>query len=196
VLVGALAAGALSLFGCGGHAAPPVDRAAIQIGRQFPYFRVYWVGARFQGVPVTAIGGRSGYERSSGTNVAYGDCERTKGLLSTGPCVLPLEVNTKIFRAQDNRSLGNQRNVALRCVPATVFDGGRSIQIYTGRVVVSIYADSAARALGAAAALRPLNTVFQGDAGASGSLPAPVYTPPLLGAFEQWSCRVPADTEP
>ena len=68
----------------------------------------------------------------------------------------------------------------LRGVPATVYDEGRSIELYSGRVAIDIFSDTYARAHAAALQLRPLNATGS----ATGPLPPPVYCPGLYGAQE------------
>jgi hypothetical protein len=68
----------------------------------------------------------------------------------------------------------------VRGVPATVYDEGRSIELYTGRVAIDIFSDSFSHALQAAEELRPLNAAGS----ASGKLPPPVYCPGLSGPMD------------
>ena len=67
----------------------------------------------------------------------------------------------------------------VRGVPATVYDEGRSIEIYTGRVAIDIFSDTFAHALQAGDELRPLNAPgsSSGDAAAARLLPRPVGSP-------------------
>ena len=74
-----------------------------------------------------------------------------------GSCQLPLQVTTVIYRLHSNAPLGPQRNMLIRGVPATVYDEGRSIEIYSGRLTIDIFSDTYARARAAALQLRPLN---------------------------------------
>ena len=59
-----------------------------------------------------------------------------------------------VYRLHSNAPLGPQRNIVVRGVPATVYDEGRSIEIYTGRVAIDVFSNSFARALAAAERLR------------------------------------------
>jgi hypothetical protein len=61
-----------------------------------------------------------------------------------------------------------------------VYDEGRSIELYSGRVAIDIFSDTFARARAAALELRPLNAAGS----ATGPLPPPVYCPGLYGAQE------------
>ena len=139
------------------------------------------MGPRFAGQPLAAADGRKGYNSEVGDSVYYGDCVRGHGVFGGGgSCPLPLQVTTVIYRLHSNQPLGAQRNTLIRGVPATVYDEGRSIELYSGRLSIDIFSDSFAHAYAAALLLRPLN--------ASGSprspLPAPVYCPGLYGRQE------------
>jgi hypothetical protein len=173
----ALALAALA-GGCGaGHprALPAGDLAEAQT---FPYFRLYWVGPRFLGHPLAAVDGQKGYISSVGDSVYYGDCVHGKGIFGGGSCLLPLQVTTVIYGLHSNATLGRQRNIVVRGVPATVYDEGRSIELYSGRVAIDVFSDDYAHAYAAALALRPVNA----PGSAAGALPPPVYCPGLSGA--------------
>ena len=47
-----------------------------------------------------------------------------------------------IYRLHSNAALGPQRNMLIRGVPATVYDEGRSIELYSGRVAIDIFSDT------------------------------------------------------
>lgn len=176
-LTAALLAAALA-SGCGtGHPAP-ITATELAEAETFPYFRVYWVGRSFLGRPLVAADGQKGYIDSLGDSVYYGDCVHKKGIFGGGSCVLPLQVTTVIYRLHSNATLGKQRNIVVRGVPATVYDGERSIELYTGRVAIDLFSDSFAHAYAAAQALLPLNA----PGSALGELPPPIYCPGLSGA--------------
>ncbi len=101
----------------------------------------------------------------------------SKGILGGGSCVLPLQVTTVIYELHSNTALGPQRNVVVRGVPATVYDGGRSIELYSGRVAIDVFSNSYAHAIAATQALLPLNA----PGSASGDLPPPIFCPGLSG---------------
>ncbi len=176
-LTAALLAAALA-SGCGtGHPAP-IAAAELAEAQTFPYFRVYWVGPSFLGDRLVAADGQKGYIDRVGDSVYYGDCVHRKGILGGGNCVLPLQVTSVIYRLHSNTALGKQRNIVVRGVPATVYDGGRSIELYTGRVAIDLFSNSFAHAYTAAQALLPINA----PGSAHGELPAPIYCPGLSGA--------------
>ncbi len=177
----ALAAASAVAFaaGCAGATGHPGPISASELAeaRTFPYYRTYWVGRSFDGQRLVAADGRRGYNGTLGDSVYYGDCVRGKGLFGGGSCTLPLQVTTVIYRLHGNAALGPQRNLVLRGVPATVYDGGHSIELYSGRVAIDVFSDTFAHARKAALSLLPLN--------ARGSLttplPRPVYCPGLFG---------------
>jgi hypothetical protein len=175
-LIAALLAAALA-SGCGtGHPAP-ITATELAEAETFPYFRVYWVGHSFRGSPLAAADGQKGYIDRVGDSVYYGDCVKKKGIFGGGSCVLPLQVTTVIYRLHSNTTLGKQRNIVVRGVPATVYDGGRSIELYTGRVAIDLFSDTFAHAYAAAQALLPLNA----PGSVHGNLPPPSYCPGLSG---------------
>ena len=103
-----------------------------------------------------------------------------------GTCLLPLQVTTVIYSLHSNSALGPQHNILVRGVPATVYDGGRSIELYSGRVAIDVFSDTASRALAAAGRLLPLNA----PGSARGDLPPPVYCPGLHGEIDSRLQRV------
>jgi hypothetical protein len=177
----AIALCALALAaGCGTGHPSPLRASALAEAQTFPYFPVYWVGRSFEGYALGAVDGRKTYISSVGDSVYYGDCAQRKGVFGGGSCLLPLQVTTVIYRLHPNSNLGPQRNLLVRGVPATAFDGGRSLELYSGRVAIDVFSDTPARALRAVARLQPINT----PGTASGDLPAPVYCPGLVGEVE------------
>jgi hypothetical protein len=176
----------LAAAGCGTGHPRPIAASELAEAQTFPYYRVYWVGPRFEGHVLAAADGLRGYIDRIGDSVYYGDCVQTKGIFGGGSCQLPLQVTTVVYRLHSNAPLGAQRNTVVRGVPATVYDGGRSIELYTGRVAIDVFSDTFAHALRATAQLLPVNA----PAGGAGALPAPVYCPGLSGAIESRLARV------
>jgi hypothetical protein len=183
--VAALGACVLAASGCGtGHPAPISARELSEV-QTFPYFRVYWAGPTFEGDRLTAADGLRGYNEKIGDSVYYGDCVKSKGIFGGGSCVLPLQVTTVVYRLHSNAPLGPQRNIVVRGVPATVYDKGHSIELYSGRVAIDVFSDRFSHALAAAQHLLPINA----PGSASGALPAPVYCPGLSGAVDREVAR-------
>jgi hypothetical protein len=144
----------------------------------FPFYRVYWAGPRFGPYRLVAADGRDGYRSSIGESVYYGNCLPGKTTaLGGGGCELPLRITTLIYTRHANASLGAQRNTILRGVPAVIYEGGDTAELYSGRVAIDVFSDDPSEALRAINALRPINA----PGSATGSLPPPVYCPGLSG---------------
>jgi hypothetical protein len=176
---------ALAAAGSTGHPGP-ISKGDLAEAQTFPYFKVYWVGRRFEGRPLAAVDGLKGYLPTVGESVYYGDCVQTKGIFGGGSCQLPLQVTTLVYHLHSNKALGPQSNIVVRGVPATVYDEGRSIEVYTGRVAVDVFSDTANHALAAAQLLLPVNASDPG----TGPLPPPVYCPGLSGPTDNTVARV------
>lgn len=168
---------ALSLSGCGTVSPPPIAHGELAAARTFPYYTVFWVGESFKHHALTAADGVRGYRPSIGDSVYYGDCLRSKSLLGGDGCVLPLQVTTLIYTMKPNFTLGPQRNVLIRGVPAVVYDGGRSLILYSGHVAIEVFSDGYSDALEAAKLLRPFNATGSDH----GPLAPPDYCPLLHG---------------
>jgi hypothetical protein len=186
ILAAILLCAALAAGGCATGHPKPIATGELAEAKLFPYYRIYWVGPSFENHPLAAVDGLRSYINTVGDSVYYGDCVQSKGIFGGGSCLLPLQVTTVIYRLHSNVTLGPQWNLLVRGVPATVYDEGRSIEVYTGRVAVDIFSDSYAHALQAATELLPLNA----PGSAAGRLPAPVYCPGLSGTIDARLSRV------
>jgi hypothetical protein len=174
----AAALGGLALGGCATEHPPQLSRSALVEAETFPYYRIYWVGPRFEGRPLAAVDGTESYSTTIGDSVYYGDCINNTGLLGGGgSCRLPLQVTTVIYRRHYNAPLGPQSNTLIRGVPAVTYDEGRSIELYSGHTSIDVFSATAQGALRAAWALRTLNT----PGSPSADLPPPVFCPGLAG---------------
>lgn len=180
VFLGVLAAATLGVSACHTTHPPALGAGRLAEAQTFPYFRLYWTGMRFAGQPLTAVDGRQSYDSRFGESIYYGDCAGKRRLGGGGSCGLPLQVTTVIYRLHSNAPLGPQRNVLLRGVPATIYDSGRSIELYSERLAIDVFSNTPARALQAVARLQPMNAPAQK---ASATLPPPVYCPGLTGAI-------------
>jgi hypothetical protein len=178
----------LAAGGCATGNPRPLAAGALAEAETFPYFRVYWVGPGFAGEPLAAVDGQQNYSSGVGDSVYYGDCVHRKGLFGGGNCLLPLQVTTVIYGLHSNATLGPQSNVVIRGVPATVYDEGHSIELYSGRLAIDIFSDTFAHAQRAALELRPINA----PGSATGKLPPPVYCPGLSGAISARLRRIMA----
>jgi len=176
-LAAAACVAALAAGGCATGHPGPITPGSLAEAQTFPYFPIYWAGARFEARPVAAVDGLRGYIPSVGDSIYYGDCVQSKGIFGGGSCLLPLQVTTVIYHLHSNSALGPQRNIVVRGVPATVYDEGRSIEVYSGRVAIDLFADNFAHAYAGAEHLQPVNAPGSGTA----DLPPPVYCPGLSG---------------
>jgi hypothetical protein len=182
------ACAAVVLGGCGTGQPRPIAAAELSEAQTFPYYKTYWVGPTFDGYPLAAADGLNGYISTIGDSVYYGDCVQSKGIFGSGSCQLPLQITTVIYRLHSNAALGPQSNLLVRGVPATSYDEGRSIEIYTGRVAIDVFSNLHARALAATDKLLSINA----PGSAAGNLPPPVYCPGLSGAQSPQLQRVMA----
>jgi hypothetical protein len=174
--------------GCGTGHPQAIGAGTLAEAQTFPYYRLYWVGRSFLGHQLAAADGQKGYISSLGDSVYYGDCVKGKGIFGGGSCILPLQVTTVVYRLHANATLGRQRNIVVRGVPATVYDEGRSIEVYSGRVAIDLFSNTFAHAYAAARALRTLNA----PGSAVTDLPPPIYCPGLDGAQSAQLKRVMA----
>jgi hypothetical protein len=164
--------------GCATTQPAPISARELTQAENFPYYPVYWVGPRFGPYALAAADGRYNYISTVGDSVYYGNCVSGKTTaLGGGGCELPVQVTTLIYTRHANAPLGPQRNTVLRGVPAVIYDGGHSIELYSGRTAIDVFSDSLAEGLRAVAALRPLNA----PGSASRPLLPPVFCPGLSG---------------
>ncbi len=163
--------------GCATDQPAPLTVHELAEAQAFPFYRVYWVGPRFGSYRLVAADGRNNYISTTGDGVYYGNCVSGKSSAFGSGCVLPLQVTTLIYTRHANAPLGPQRNVLLRGVPAVIFDGGSSIELYSGRVAIDVFSGGLSEGLRAVRALRPLNA----SGSAAQPLPPPVYCPGLSG---------------
>jgi hypothetical protein len=112
-------------------------------------YPVYWLGGSFRGMPVT----EATKDPGGAYSVLYGDCLQG----GQGTCVAPL----RVVSSPDNSFLPGgaiaTQTRTIRGLPATVTQGGRTIILATGRIVIGIYATDAAVASAAAQTIVPIN---------------------------------------
>lgn len=123
----------------------------------------YFVGEKFEGLPLTRILGR----RRPMTFV-YGDCDVPFG--SDGGCAPPLEVQLWPIEERPPTRISTMipcRRVTVRGAPGAFF--GSDLDLYVGEHTVVLFAESRAMALRAAAALRPVGAAVA----SAENLPAP-----------------------
>ena len=114
-------------------------------------FPVYWLGGSFQRMAVS----ETTHDPSDAYSVQYGNCSQA----GQGTCAPPL----RVVSSPDNSFLPGgstpTRRMRIRGVRALLAQGGRTIVIATGSVVVDIYATNAHTALAAAKTVVPINAV-------------------------------------
>jgi hypothetical protein len=173
---------ALAAAGCGDTVqSQPVSHNALETLLVAPY-PVYWLGRSFRGLHITEVS----HDASGAFSVQYGTCL----VGGQGTCVPPLRVVT----SPDNSFLplgqAPHSEARLRGVAAVLAEGGRTIELATGGVVVSVYGHTAPLAAAAARTAVPINA--PGTPGAQlaarlpdtgfGERPLPAQLPsPLLG---------------
>jgi hypothetical protein len=157
-----LAAGAVALGACADTVQDqPIAHNILEKLLTAPY-PVYWLGGSFHGMAIT----EAAEDPGGAYRVQYGDC--LQGGQST--CIPALRMVT----SPDNSflALGSipRRMTRVRGVAAVDTQAGRTVEIPTAGVVVSIYASDARLADAAAQTAVPINTI-----GAPGApLPAPL----------------------
>lgn len=148
---GALAAlAALALSACGDTLqTKSVQETDLDYAASEPAFPVYWLGRSFEGLPVTTV------DRDPGGAylIAYGNC--VVGGQDT--CVTPLLVITSPDNSFLPGGVAGRALVRVRGRMAALAQGGRTIQLATGVVVVSIFAQTPTLARAAAQLIDPIN---------------------------------------
>jgi hypothetical protein len=146
-------------------------------------FPVYWLGASFQGMMIT----EAVQDPSGAFSIKYGDC--LEG--GQGACVPPLHVVTSPDNSFVPGGLTLHRSARIRGAAAMLAQGGRTIEIPTGAVVVDIYAKDPRIAARAAQMIVPINDIGAPlaqlparlpDTGFA-RMPLPNQMPPLLRAL-------------
>jgi hypothetical protein len=174
---------ALALGGCGDTLQDqPIAHNTLEKLLVAPY-PVYWAGRSFQGLAIT----EATHDPGGAFSVQYGDC--VEGGQST--CVPALRVVTSPDNSFVPGGSTPRHGALVRGVGSLVAQRGRTIEIPTGGVVVSLYADSARLASAAAQTVVPINEV--GVPGAQlparlrdtgfGSTPLPSQEPSPLRAL-------------
>ena len=150
-----LAVGAVRLL----DRAPAADRRhRARRSRDLPLLPRLLGGPDLRGHPAGGRGRPAGYINTVGDSVYYGDCVQSKGIFGGGSCLLPLQVTTvDLPAALERHPRRASATSSIRGVPATVYDEGRSIELYSGTVAIDIFSDTFPHALQAADQLRPMN---------------------------------------
>jgi hypothetical protein len=155
-----------------------VPRFTIDQARSFQDFELYYLGDSFEGIPLERIIRINAKPlpaepiRRNDVSFIYGWCRAEQEA-----CLPPLQV-----QAWDacQRNLGlfdylPERRLTVRGVPAATWEGGWSMDLYTGRVAIAIFGRNPDQVARAALALRGVNNSLT---------PAQDLPPPIAGALE------------
>jgi hypothetical protein len=151
----AVAAAVMTTAGCGWTEGHP-DLITLEEARALPGPAPYWVGQEFEGLPLTAI------NKPPSVIVHYGECEYEGSEEEDYGCNSPLRIETRPIAGgpADWTSLSCRR-VTVRGVAGAFFGNEPGfdlwLELYSDEQTISIVADSEARALRAARALRPVD---------------------------------------
>jgi hypothetical protein len=142
----------LALSACGDTVqSKPVAHNALE-GLLASAFPIYWVGGSFAGMQLTV----AFHDPSGAYSVQYGPCVQG----GQGTCTPALQVVT----SPDNSFLPGgtipQRPIVVRGLRSMEAQGGRTLVIPTGGVVVDVFADSPVLARAAARTMVPINRIL------------------------------------
>jgi len=155
---------ALGLGACGDAIQDqPIGHNILEGVLLAPY-PVYWLGGSFEGVSITEVA----HDPGGATSIQYGDC--LEG--GQGTCVPPVRVIT----SPDNSFLPGGAFAALRAarvrgVAAVLAQGGDTVEIATGAVVVDVYARAPRVAAAAAQTIVPINATGEPQAPLPAKMP-------------------------
>jgi hypothetical protein len=151
-LLAALMLAILGLSACGNTLQDqPISRSALEpmvLNSRYP---VYWLGEAFNRYAII----EAAHDPSDAYTIHYGDC--LEGGQYT--CVTPLTIVTSPDNSFIPGGAAARHTVLLRGVRARVSQGGTTIALATGPVVVSIFAHTAALAHAAALTMVPINEI-------------------------------------
>jgi hypothetical protein len=141
---------ALALGSCGDtlqdQPIGPAPLESVIVKSRFP---AYWLGLKFHGMSITGVT----IDPGEAVTIHYGDCV----LGGQYTCVTPIA----IVSSPDNSFVAGAgaRSLQIRGVNARSSQGGATLAIPTGDVVVSVYAERPALAREAATMMAPVNKV-------------------------------------
>ncbi len=125
----------------------PQPLESVLVKSRFP---VYWLGLSFHGMQITSVA----IDPSEAVTIRYGDCV----LGGQYTCVTPVSIVT----SPDNSFIPGanvvRSTMSLRGVSASLTQGGSTLAIPTGNVIVSVFGLHPPFAREAAETMAPLNT--------------------------------------
>jgi hypothetical protein len=126
----------------------PTPLESVLVGSRFP---VYWLGLSFRDMQITSVATDPG----GAVTVRYGDCL----LGGQYTCVTPLTVVSSPDNSFIPGGSASRPSPPLRGADVSAAQGGATLAIPTGGIVVSVYASSPSLARAAASMMVPLNKV-------------------------------------
>jgi hypothetical protein len=129
----------------------PIGSAPLETVIVKSHFPVYWLGQQFRGMRITSVT----IDPGEAVTIHYGDCV----LGGQYTCVTPISIVSSPDNSFIPGASAGQRFLALRGVSASLAQGGDTLAIPTGRVVVSVYARNPTLARQGAMTMVPLNAV-------------------------------------
>jgi hypothetical protein len=140
----------LALGGCGDslqdQAVSPATLEPLVMQDAFP---VYWLGGVFRRLAITSVG----RDPSGAYEIQYGNCAPG----GENVCVTPLQIVTSPDNSFRPGGTAPRRGVPVRGLRGLAAQGGDTIELATGGVVVDIYADSPTLARAAADTMVTIN---------------------------------------
>jgi hypothetical protein len=155
----------LALDACGANTLQdqPIGAGPLETVMVKSHFPVYWLGLKFRGMQITNVS----IDPGEAVTIRYGDCV----LGGQYTCVTPVS----IVSSPDNSFIpgagATARTLSLRGASASFTQGGATLAIPTGSVVVSVYARNPPLARQAASMMAPLNEVGLPQAPLPAALP-------------------------
>jgi hypothetical protein len=152
LLAAALLLCTLALGACGDTLQDqPIGPAPLETVMVKSRFPVYWLGLKFHGLQITNVT----IDPGDAVTIRYGDCV----LGGQYTCVTPVSIVSSPDNSFIPGNTATTRSLALRQVTASSAQGGATLAIPTGGVIVSVHARNPSLARTAATTMTPLNKV-------------------------------------
>ena len=163
-LAGVLVTCALALGSCGNTLQDqPIGPSALESVMVKSRFPAYWLGLRFHGLQITNVA----MDPGGAVTIRYGDCQVGGQYI----CVTPVSIVTSPDNSFTPGGAIEKRSLPLRGVAANSVQGGATLAIPTGGVVVSVYTHDPSLAHAAATTMTPVNEVGLPQAPLPAALP-------------------------
>jgi hypothetical protein len=175
LMVLAVGLGGLVGIGRAGSEATGVIAMRMQL-HGFGEYRLFDAGLGVEGWPLTAIVHRD--DTASFVSFIYGDCSAADDVGCAPPAEIQVWPSCRrslgMYDGQGRPDHPVPEGANVRGVPAAFFDDGTRLELQTGRSTIVVFADTRARTLRIAAALRSLD----GAIGPREPLPPPTLALP------------------